>query len=596
MDRRTILALVLMAIVFIVTPILFPSSRPPAPGSDSTMTATTSAAPPTSATPAAPSAARGASAGGAPSAQQPAQPAQPAHATANAAAPAATERAAAARVAAPESVTFATPQSRFTLLNPGAVPSVVHVQGYRDLRPGRRDSVRLEQSRERGPLFRYRLAVGRDTIALDTIPFKVQQSGTTTTFVAANPPITISYATTSDGFRTAVRGSVASAPPGSALIVDLPSELRSVEADTLDDLRHLAYAFKRPRRDVVSIGFSKLDSLATRVDTGAMQWVSVRNKYWLIALMTPVEKPTGASFVDLISRGQSSTGKVARVASATTIVPLSNGQFAFDLYAGPQSWQELHRLGNDLENVNPYAGFMHAVVQPFATIVMRTLLWMRATFRVNYGWVLVIFGVAIRLLLWPLNQKAMRTSIQMQRIQPELTAVQKKYKDDPEKQRDALMKLYKDHGMSPLSPMLGCLPMLLPMPVLFALYFVFQNTIELRGVSFLWLPDLSLRDPYYITPIVMGASMFLLSWIGMRGTPPNPQTQMMSYMMPVLFTVMFLNFASGLNLYYGVQNVAALPQQWMLSRERAKAGAATGAGAVAAVSTTRARSGGTRKT
>ena len=386
MDRRTILALVLMAIVFIVTPILFPSSRPPAPGSDSTMTATTSAAPPTSATPAAPSAARGASAGGAPSAQQPAQPAQPAHATANAAAPAATERAAAARVAAPESVTFATPQSRFTLLNPGAVPSVVHVQGYRDLRPGRRDSVRLEQSRERGPLFRYRLAVGRDTIALDTIPFKVQQSGTTTTFVAANPPITISYATTSDGFRTAVRGSVASAPPGSALIVDLPSELRSVEADTLDDLRHLAYAFKRPRRDVVSIGFSKLDSLATRVDTGAMQWVSVRNKYWLIALMTPVEKPTGASFVDLISRGQSSTGKVARVASATTIVPLSNGQFAFDLYAGPQSWQELHRLGNDLENVNPYAGFMHAVVQPFATIVMRTLLWMRATFRVNYGW------------------------------------------------------------------------------------------------------------------------------------------------------------------------------------------------------------------
>jgi YidC/Oxa1 family membrane protein insertase len=593
MDRRTILALVLMAIVFIVTPILFPSSRPPAPGSDSTMTATTSAAPPTSATPAAPSAARGASAGGAPSAQQPAQPAQP---TANAAAPAATERAAAARVAAPESVTFATPQSRFTLLNPGAVPSVVHVQGYRDLRPGRRDSVRLEQSRERGPLFRYRLALGRDTIALDTIPFKVQQSGTTTTFVAANPPITISYATTSDGFRTAVRGSVASAPPGSALIVDLPSELRSVEADTLDDLRHLAYAFKRPRRDVVSIGFSKLDSLATRVDTGAMQWVSVRNKYWLIALMTPVEKPTGASFVDLISRGQSSTGKVARVASATTIVPLSNGQFAFDLYAGPQSWQELHRLGNDLENVNPYAGFMHAVVQPFATIVMRTLLWMRATFRVNYGWVLVIFGVAIRLLLWPLNQKAMRTSIQMQRIQPELTAVQKKYKDDPEKQRDALMKLYKDHGMSPLSPMLGCLPMLLPMPVLFALYFVFQNTIELRGVSFLWLPDLSLRDPYYITPIVMGASMFLLSWIGMRGTPPNPQTQMMSYMMPVLFTVMFLNFASGLNLYYGVQNVAALPQQWMLSRERAKAGAATGAGAVAAVSTTRARSGGTRKT
>jgi YidC/Oxa1 family membrane protein insertase len=91
-------------------------------------------------------------------------------------------------------------------------------------------------------------------------------------------------------------------------------------------------------------------------------------------------------------------------------------------------------------------------------------------------------------------------------------------------------------------------------------------------VSFLWLPDISLRDPYFITPLVMGASMFLLSWIGMRNTPPNPQAKMMSYMMPVMFTVMFLNFASGLNLYYAVQNIAALPQQWMLTRARAKAG------------------------
>ena len=211
-----------------------------------------------------------------------------------------------------------------------------------------------------------------------------------------------------------------------------------------------------------------------------------------------------------------------------------------------------------------------------ATIVLRVLLWMKATLRVSYGWVLVLFGVVIRLMLWPLNQRAMRTSIQMQALQPELTEVQKRYKSDPDKQREALMKLYQAHGMSPLSPMLGCLPMLLPMPILYALYFVFQNTIEFRGVPFLWLSDLSLRDPYYIIPVLMGASMFLLSWIGMRAMPPNPQTKMMSYMMPVMFTVMFLNFASGLNLYYAVQNIAALPQQWILTRERAKAAARTG--------------------
>jgi YidC/Oxa1 family membrane protein insertase len=113
--------------------------------------------------------------------------------------------------------------------------------------------------------------------------------------------------------------------------------------------------------------------------------------------------------------------------------------------------------------------------------------------------------------------------------------------------------------------------MLLPMPILFALYFVFQNTIEFRGVPFLWLPDISLRDPYYITPLLMGASMLVLSWIGMRAAPPNPQAKVMGYMMPAMFTMMFLNFASGLNLYYAVQNLVAIPQQWFLTQERAKA-------------------------
>jgi YidC/Oxa1 family membrane protein insertase len=187
---------------------------------------------------------------------------------------------------------------------------------------------------------------------------------------------------------------------------------------------------------------------------------------------------------------------------------------------------------------------------------------------------LILFGVLIRLALWPLNQGAMRTSMKMQRLQPELQAIQKKYSDDPKRQQEAIMKVYKDHGMSPLSPLMGCLPMLLPMPILFALYFVFQNTIEFRGVSFLWLPDISLRDPYFITPLLMGASMFVMSWIGLKGSPPNPQAKMMSYMMPVMLTVLFLNFASGLNLYYAVQNLAALPQQWLLARERARTGPA----------------------
>jgi YidC/Oxa1 family membrane protein insertase len=572
MDRRTLLALVLMAIVIVATPMLFPSKRGPAP---------TTAADSASITPASPAL-------GVPTAESLRAAPTPtvsaaAPATAKPTAPAgptgsATTTAAVPRVARAESVTVTGPRTQTVIVNPGAAPAFVKVSGYRNLRPGARDTT-MFVSQTKGQLLHYRLALGADTIALDSIPFTVSTTGNTTTFTSASPAITLSYQTTDD-FRTAVRGTVANAPAGTALIIDLPNDLMSAEADTLDDQRHLAYGYKIPLRDPTSIPFGKLDVNEVRVDTGSFPWVNARNKYWLVALMQPpaprgsTVKPTGI-FRGMTLRGGTHVGRVAPVGFATTSYPITNGQIAFDFYAGPQKWDDLQKFGNDLENVNPYAGFLHGVVQPFATIVMKVLLWMKATLRVNYGWVLVIFGIVIRLALWPLNQKAMRTSIQMQRLQPELQDLQKRYKNEPEKQRDALVKLYASHGMSPLSPMLGCLPMLIPMPILFALYHVFQNTVEFRGVSFLWLPDISLKDPYYIIPLVMGASMFVLSWIGMKNSPPNPQAKMMSYMMPVMFTVMFLNFASGLNLYYAVQNIAALPQQLMLTRERAKAGVGT---------------------
>jgi YidC/Oxa1 family membrane protein insertase len=553
MDKRTILALILMALVIVVTPRLFPSSRRSTPqAADSTNAANVPAAVPASA---------------APTTSQPAPPAVVEQ-------PAAAPSSPSLSVRAVDSAALATSHGEINLVSPGAVPMSVQVTGFRNLRPDRRDTI-ATIAQPHGPLLHYRLAMGSDTISLDTVRFAIERSGSTATFASNVPAISISYEATPDGYRTAVRGRVASAPANAALLIDLPSELRSIEADTADDVRHLAYGYKMPLRDVSSVPFSKLDVGAVRVDTGSFQWVSVRNKYWLVALMQPVGAKAAGVFRDVTTRGAPRAGKIVNAAFATTSYPLTNGQFAFDLYAGPQSWRELHALGNDLENVNPYAGWLHAVVQPFATIVMRVLLWMKATLRVNYGWVLVLFGIVIRLMLWPLNQRAMRSSIQMQRLQPELTELQKRYKNEPEKQREAMVKLYQSHGMSPFSPLLGCLPMLLPMPILFALYFVFQNTIEFRGVSFLWLPDISLRDPFYIIPIVMGASMFVLSWIGMRAAPPNPQAKMMSYMMPAMFTVMFLNFASGLNLYYAVQNIAALPQQWILTRERAKAGVGT---------------------
>jgi membrane protein insertase, YidC/Oxa1 family, C-terminal domain len=128
-----------------------------------------------------------------------------------------------------------------------------------------------------------------------------------------------------------------------------------------------------------------------------------------------------------------------------------------------------------------------------------------------------------------------------------------------------MFKLYKEHGVNPFG---GCWPLLIPMPVLFALFFVLGNTIELRGESFLWLPDLSRADPLFIVPVLMGLSMFVLSKVGSRGLPPSPQTKIMLYVMPIMMTVLFVSFPSGLNLYYAVQNTASIPQQWLLSKER----------------------------
>ena len=140
---------------------------------------------------------------------------------------------------------------------------------------------------------------------------------------------------------------------------------------------------------------------------------------------------------------------------------------------------------------------------------------------------------------------------------------QERYKQDPQRMQQEVMKLYKVHGVNPLG---GCWPMLIPMPVLFALFFVFRETIEFRGVPFLWLPDLSRADPLYIVPIVMGLSMFGVSKLGQLGIPPTPQTKMMVYFMPIMFTAMMLFLPSGLTLYILVNTVLSIGHQMIIHR------------------------------
>jgi YidC/Oxa1 family membrane protein insertase len=555
MDRRTLLALALTAIVIIATPLLFPSARPkrtPVVGSTTDTSARDVTPPPAikqvptiSATPQGTVSAPG-------------------------------KAIAAAKKQGPraESTTVSTSRATYRLVSPGGVPATVTLPAYHSLRAGvaKRTPVDLVEDGDR--LFHLTMQSGTGMLDLDTVAFRFEpqsREGSTivqrATSISLARPLSLTYRFPADSFVMSVEGVRAGAPGVSGdtrLFVSLPARIRSEEADSRDDVRHLAFAYRVGVGEAKGVSFRDLDTLV-RADSGAVRWVAERNKYFVVAAL-PIGRDT--AFTMLLMRGEPRVNGEATLARATAMLPLSDSRFAIRVFAGPQSWVHLRATAAELENVNPYGGWLHAVVQPFATIVMRLLLWMRDTTHVGYGWVLVIFGVVVRLLMWPLNQNAMRSSMKLQRIQPQLAEVQARYKNDPEKQREAMMKLYQEHGMSPFTPVLGCLPMLLPMPILFALYFVFQNTIELRGVSFLWLPDLSLRDPLFITPLFMGASMFVLSWIGMRGMPPNPQSKMMLYIMPVMFTALFWNFASGLNLYYAVQNVAALPQQWLLAHER----------------------------
>lgn len=477
-------------------------------------------------------------------------------------------------MAAAETTTVLTPKSIYKFSNIGAAPISITIRDYKNRSPlGGLVDLAIPGS----PLLGYQLVTPSDTVALSRVRFELLQSkdakgGEILTYKAAVKALAVSITYSIPGDTAAsysmyVDGHLAGGQGQPYLLTELPRTLRSAEADTAADYQSLAYSFKPQQDRAGSVLFGKLDPGEKKLEPGPLGWIAVKNKYFVFGILA---RDGGVPFSEVTLTGGPRTSKIATVASATAVAALRNNTFGFDVYAGPQESQRLMKVGRDFDHVNPYGWrFLQGVVHPIATKAIEALLWMHNRLHLSYGWVLVILGVLIRLALWPLNQTTMRSSLKMQELQPKLAAAQKKIKD-PVQQREAIMKVYRDAGVSPFAGLTGCLPAMLPMPILFALFFVFQNTIEFRGVPFLWLHDISVKDPFYILPLTMGISMYLLSWIGMRNAPPNPQAKMMSYMFPVMMTGVLLNLASGLNLYYTAQNIAALPQQWILARERAK--------------------------
>ncbi len=476
-----------------------------------------------------------------------------------------------ARTAPTDTVWVTSPLYRLGFTTHGARLVWAELQGYRSFSPG--DPTPNVQLVPGGDSWlAHRLVVGGDTVSIADLDFhpsgpavRVGAAGTPLSFTAerGRARVMVTYRFSPGEYRFQVQGQVSGlGTSGAVLLVGLGDGLRSVEADSVDDYRHYSVvtkASKTERKD-----FSSIDPGAVQVLDGPFEWVGIKSKYFMVAALALEEGQP--QFTGALAVGEPRSGRIATRAGLTLTLPVPPaGDFRYELYAGPLEYRRLAALGHDLADANPYGWIFRPIVKPVSVLVVNILLWMHERLHMAYGWVLILFGALVRLLLWPLNQKAMASQLRMQAVAPLIKETQDRYKNEPDKLQKEMMRIYKEHKVNPLG---GCLPMLLPWPVLIALFFVFANTIEFRGVPFLWLPDLSRHDPTYIIPIVMGLSMYGLSKVGQIGMPPNPQTKMMLYVMPAFMTFLFLRFASGVNLYYAVSNLISIPQQYFLAQRR----------------------------
>ena len=448
---------------------------------------------------------------------------------------------------------------------------------YRSMAPGQRGST-AQILPPNSQLLDLTLVIGRDTTPLRDWIFTPSADSltvdrpTSLRLTGSQRGITVdlTYAFRPDDYLVDVSGKVEGVGPnGGVLLVGMGPTLANTEANEVENQHALALVTKR--NEAERMDFSGLKPGEPKTVSGPLEWAAVKSKYFVTAILA--YDSTGGVISGANAVAPASEEKRPTAADIRLSLPLPpSGTLHYSVYAGPMEYDRLSRIGHDFDDVNPYGwpGF-RAIIRPVAVAVRWLLVWMHEHLHLAYGLVLIFFGILVRLLLWPLNQKAMRANLKLQEVQPLMKDIQERYKSDPQRMQQEMFKLYKEYNVNPLG---GCWPMLLPMPVLFALFFVFGNTIELRDASFLWLPDLSRPDPLYIIPVIMGLSMYGLSKMGQMGMEPNPQMKMMLYVMPIMMTFLFLNFASGLNLYYAVSNIASIPQQWMLARERVKRSAA----------------------
>lgn len=309
-------------------------------------------------------------------------------------------------------------------------------------------------------------------------------------------------------------------------------------------------------------------------------WIGVENQFFALATIPETNAPSFRihkellpvpSAEDLRRGGKLNRNpeayKASLVREGTVLQPGASQTESYRFYAGPKEYRRLARLaddyGNELDLIMGFGGFFGF----FSKLLLSGMNFLVDTFHFGYGVAIIVITVIVKLLFWPLTQASTRSMKRMQAFQPQMKAIQEKFKDDPAKMQRKLMEFMREHKVSPLG---GCLPMLLQIPVFFGFFRMIRSAIELRGASFLWVQDLSQADtlfiipginfPFNLLPLIMGASMLVQA----RLTPMSPgmdqtQQKMMRYM-PLMFLVFLYNFSAGLTLYWTVQNLLTILQ------------------------------------
>ena len=293
-------------------------------------------------------------------------------------------------------------------------------------------------------------------------------------------------------------------------------------------------------------------TIPTQVPAGDPAWIAMVQHYFASAWI-PGDKVARDIYAGKIDNGLYRIGMqipLGVVAPGATVVEKAQ------LFVGPQEEKVLETIAPGFELLKDYG---------YLTIIAKPIFWLLEKihgFVGNWGWAIILLTILIKLVFFPLSAASYKSMARMKEVQPRLMAMKEQYKGDPQKLNQAMMEMYRKEKINPLG---GCLPVLIQIPVFISLYWVLLSSVEMRGAPWiLWIHDLSIPDPYYILPLIMAVSMFVQTKL--NPTPPDPiQAKVMMYM-PIIFSIMFFFFPAGLVLYWVVNNLLSIAQQWQINQ------------------------------